>query len=482
MAYFPTSPTNGQTVTVNGILYTYNTAKGAWKRVISTFGNLDVSGNITAANITISSNAAANKFYVTDGIYWAGNGTAFASTTYSNANVASYLLDGATIGAGSTTANLVAAATTPSTDTTTGALVVRGGAGVAGALFITNTGDVSANIGSLLTNAATQQTQINSIITNANANVAAYLPTYTGNIGAGNIITSGTSGNITGVSYISASNYVYPNGVSILTGIGGTYSNANAAAYLVTATGNIAAGNVIVSSNISGGRFFTSSGIYWSGNGAAYAAGGGGSFTASATAPVSPGLGSFWYKTTTDVLYEYINDGTTSYWVDIQTQTIAANTAGVSTFAGTVFGANITFTGSITGTVGYLIERANVVASAPPAVTNLDLITAPILYFTSNTTQNITANIRGNSTTTLNSLLAIGQSTTFVIFVPNATAYYINTVKVDNTTVTPYWQGGITVSAGNANSIDIYTFAVLKTANATFKVFASQVKYQNLGP
>jgi hypothetical protein len=82
-----------------------------------------------------------------------------------------------------------------------------------------------------------------------------------------------------------------------------------------------------------------------------------------------------------------------------------------------VFGANITFTGAITGTVGYLIERANVVASAPPAVTNLDLITAPIIYFTSNSTQNITANIRGNSTVTLNSLLVVGQSSTFVIFV-----------------------------------------------------------------
>ena len=151
-------------------------------------------------------------------------------------------------------------------------------------------------------------------------------------------------------------------------------------------------------------------------------------------------------------------------------------------YAGDVFGANITFTGTITGSVGYLIERANVVAGAPPAVTNLDLITAPIMYFGSNTTQNITANIRGNATTTLNSLLVTGQSSTFVIFVPNATAYYVNTIKIDNVTITPYWQGGSAVVGGNANSIDIYTFAVLKTANATFKVFASQVRYQNLGP
>ena len=393
---------------------------------------------------------------------------------------------------------------------------------------------------------------------------------YAGNIVAYGLTTTGATGNIAGVSYIFASNYVYPNGVPILSGVSGTYSNVNVEAYFGPNIGTLFLGNASTQANlgafqtyananigtlflgnastqanlgayqayansviysntnvasyltlganigsgsttsnlvaaatttststttgalvVKGGagiagnvfadKFYTSSGIYWSGNGAAYASGsgGGGSFTASATAPVSPTTGSFWYKTTTDVLYEYINDGTTDYWVDIQTPTVSATP---SLYAGDVFGGNITFSGTITGSVGYLIERANVVASAPPAVTNLDLITAPIIYFTSNSTQNITANIRGNSTVTLNSLLVVGQSSTFVIFVPNATAYYVNTIKIDNTTVTPYWQGGSSVVGGNANSIDIYTFAVLKTANATFKVFASQVRYQNLGP
>jgi hypothetical protein len=373
MAYFPTSPLDGASVTVNGILYTYNASKGAWKRVVSSINNLDVAGNITASGNISSGNVSAGAVYTTSGLFWAGNGVAFSSggsgTPGGNNTQIQFndsgSFNGANITFNKSNGNLVISSVTDSTSATTGALTVAGGAGIAG--------------------------------------------------------------------------------------------------------------------NVYADRFYTASGIYWSGNGAAYAAGGG-SFTSSATAPVSPTLGSFWYKTTTDVLYEYINDGTTSYWVDIQTQTIASNTSAVSTFAGTVFGANITFTGSITGTVGYLIERANVVVGAAPAVTNLDLITAPILYFTSNTTQNITANIRGNSTITLNSLLAIGQSTTFVIFVPNATAYYVNTVRVDNTVVTPYWQGGLTITGGNANSIDIYTFAVLKTANATFKVFASQVKYQNLGP
>ena len=601
MAYFPTSPLDGASVTVNGILYTYNASKGAWKRAVSSINNLSVAGNITAANVTATSNVSAGAIYTTSGLFWAGNGVAFSSfPTALDANVGTIFLGNISTQANLGTLFLGNAAT----QANIGTLFLGNASTQAnlGTLFLGNAA-TQANLGAFQTfsnaNAAAQATSINTINANlgafqtyananigtlflgnsstnanlgafqtyvntsfststySNANLVANLRNYatpisstanitttaniyagnaivSGNMSVGNIVaygltTTGATGNISGVSYIFATNYVYPNGVSILSG---TYSNVNVDAYIGANIGTLVLGNASTQANLGafqnyantkigtntnsnlvavatttststttgalvvrGGagiagnvyadRFYTVSGIFWSGNGAAYAAaggGGGGSFTASASAPVSPTLGSFWYKTTTDVLYEYINDGTTSYWVDIQTQTIAANTSGPSMYAGDVFGANITFTGTITGSVGYLLERANVVASSPPATTNLDLITAPIMYFTSNTTQNITANIRGNATVTLNSMLAIGQSSTFVIFIPNATAYYVNTVKIDNVTVTPYWQGGSSVVSGNSNSIDIYTFAVLKTADATFKVFASQVKYQNLGP
>jgi hypothetical protein len=40
-----------------------------------------------------------------------------------------------------------------------------------------------------------------------------------------------------------------------------------------------------------------------------------------------PTVGDQWYDTVEDVLYEYIDDGTTTYWVDIQTSIIAATAA-----------------------------------------------------------------------------------------------------------------------------------------------------------
>jgi len=143
---------------------------------------------------------------------------------------------------------------------------------------------------------------------------------------------------------------------------------------------------------------------------------------------------------------------------------------------------SLTFAGTITGgSIALLFEKANLIASSPPVVTDIDLLTSTIQYWTSNATSNFAANIRGNATTPLNTILGVGQSSTVVLIIPQATAYFANVVRIDNSVVTPVWQGGTTVTAGNANSIDLYTFTIIKTANATFRVFASQTRYQHTG-
>jgi hypothetical protein len=42
-------------------------------------------------------------------------------------------------------------------------------------------------------------------------------------------------------------------------------------------------------------------------------------FTTSATAPGTPIVGDFWYKSGTDILYQYVNDGGTSFWLSLNT-------------------------------------------------------------------------------------------------------------------------------------------------------------------
>ena len=123
-------------------------------------------------------------------------------------------------------------------------------------------------------------------------------------------------------------------------------------------------------------------------------------------------------------------------------------------------------------------ERTSVSTSAPTATTNLDIVTAGTHLFTANATSNVTLNIRGDGSTTLNSLVATGDSITVVALITNgATAYYPNVIQIDGSTVTPKYQGGTAPAAGNASSIDAYVFSIIKTASATFTVLASQTKF-----
>jgi len=123
-------------------------------------------------------------------------------------------------------------------------------------------------------------------------------------------------------------------------------------------------------------------------------------------------------------------------------------------------------------------ERTTVSATAATGTVNFDAITQGVLYYTTNASANWTLNVRGNSSTTLNSILATGDAITIVFLVTQgATAYYNSAVTIDGSAVTPKWQNGLTPSAGNASSIDAYSYTVIKTASATFTVFASQNKF-----
>ena len=138
----------------------------------------------------------------------------------------------------------------------------------------------------------------------------------------------------------------------------------------------------------------------------------------------------------------------------------------------------VTGAGVLSGVVMFP-ETVTITAAAPSATTNFDVSTQALQYYTTNASTNFTLNIRGNSSTTFNSISSVGLSYTLVLMVTTgATPYYPNVIQIDGTTVTPKWQGGTAPSAGNASSIDIYTFAVIKTAaTPTYVVLASQVKY-----
>jgi len=125
-----------------------------------------------------------------------------------------------------------------------------------------------------------------------------------------------------------------------------------------------------------------------------------------------------------------------------------------------------------------VLETATVSATAATGTINYDVTTQAVLYYTSNASANWTVNFRGSSGTSLNTLMATGESLTVAFFVTQgATAYYNNVVQVDGSAVTPKYQGGTAWSAGNASSIDAYTYTIIKTGNAAFTVFAAQTRF-----
>ena len=125
-----------------------------------------------------------------------------------------------------------------------------------------------------------------------------------------------------------------------------------------------------------------------------------------------------------------------------------------------------------------ILEPATISATAATGTIAYDALTQSVLYYTSNASANWTVNFRGSSGTSLNTLMTTGQMITVAFLVTQgATAYYNSAVQVDGSSVTPKWQGGTAPAAGNASSIDVYTYTIVKTGSAAFTVFASQTKF-----
>jgi hypothetical protein len=125
-------------------------------------------------------------------------------------------------------------------------------------------------------------------------------------------------------------------------------------------------------------------------------------------------------------------------------------------------------------------ETTTISATAATGTINYDITTQSVLFYTTNASGNFTVNLRASSGTSLNTALAVGQSVTVVFLVTNGVSAFVNNVvQVDGTTsgVTTRWQGGTAPSSGNASSVDVYSYTVIKTANATFSVFASQTRF-----
>jgi len=156
------------------------------------------------------------------------------------------------------------------------------------------------------------------------------------------------------------------------------------------------------------------------------------------------------------------------------TDYVAPGTATTFTATQTLNGTSSTLASLLTN----VAEPATISATAATGTIAFYPSSQSVLYYTANASANWTVNITFSAGTTLNTAMTTGQAITVAFLVTQgATAYYNSVLQIDGSTVTPKFQGGTAYVAGNASSVDIYTYTVFKTGNAAFTVFASQTKF-----
>lgn len=225
MAFFPSSPTDGQQANVGNITYQWSTALGAWNRVGSTVNNFLVDGPVLA----ISGN-----------IICSGTGT---SQFNSNLNVLDHLVVSANIISPRVITNNLNAANITANGTVSVVSLSASGA-------ITASGQINAvsAISSLNSVTAPTVTATSTLVSNGDINgggnisvpgsVSGGTLTTLGNVSAGNVVSSG---NISGTYFLGNGALL----TGVVTGGGGAGNRANVTGYSGSVA-NAATGNTTV--------------------------------------------------------------------------------------------------------------------------------------------------------------------------------------------------------------------------------------------
>ena len=127
-----------------------------------------------------------------------------------------------------------------------------------------------------------------------------------------------------------------------------------------------------------------------------------------------------------------------------------------------------------------VFETGNIYSTAVGGNVNIDLENNTLYFFSSNTTANVTFNFRANTQNTLDSQLGVGQTVTSAILLKQGATRYRANVYVDGVLQSPWWLGNSAPSYATTQqeSIDIYSFSVLKTAANVYTVIASNANFQ----
>ena len=236
------------------------TTAGISANVVSIYGTAMQYGNIVLSNVT----AGGVGIYFPDGTYQttAASGTGTGTSNYGNANVANFLSGNVLVG------NLYIGNSTVSTSTSTGALIMNGGAGIGGNLNVGGTAQLGfVNVGNsmvaatVLSNSSVQSAgtaTVNALISNVygafGQNVTINSTNASINSSTGALVVTGGQGLGGNLRVAAATTSLFGGNLGI-----GTTATLGATANVFTVYGSSNLyGNVIIANTTAGG-----SGIYF---------------------------------------------------------------------------------------------------------------------------------------------------------------------------------------------------------------------------
>jgi hypothetical protein len=137
-----------------------------------------------------------------------------------------------------------------------------------------------------------------------------------------------------------------------------------------------------------------------------------------------------------------------------------------------------------------IIEKATIVTTnwpnLVPSITPIDIYVGDnnVYYYTTPSSANWTINFTGGPSTSLGSVLEVGESITVAFIATIGTiGRYNNAITIDGGAFTNvYYYGGSAYTSGTPNAIDVYTYVIIRkstsgTINDQFTILASQSTY-----